>query len=486
MSRKPSDLPDVTRPNWKIGNWRTRPLSKTNLLAASLVTIGMLALLLIGNNRASAHWLAQTETSDPQAELNSNQLFLPLIRDDDLSDPAQPNVEEGQLVAANVEQQASVLYSKYLYSRWSSPNGHYGVQLNGCGLLIICSLRNAQNVATMNLNDYASASVTGISLFSSITKVAWADLEQVAVAGDYAGWQVSNLNLTNLALFKSSYLRTYLNGRLQEQSPISSLTDLGLIDELDGGQSISFRTSKNFNRVEIVFDSNTLGLSLFNSIQFYYAFAAKLNDLDQDGVSDLLDSDLDGDGIPNSVELCTQPGSVNYEFYNSSPSGWTVNNIPTSGAQSMGIVGDFDASDLQRQFTPFDAATYSVRYTALLNVPYEGNFTFYLRAEGGSRLWIDEALVVDNDGWHGEQERSGTIHLAPGYHTLQLLYFKYLTGNSLTVSVSETSLPKQMLPFSVLISCNPQTDSDGDGLTNDLDWDSDNDSIPDALEALKP
>ncbi|MFN8439519.1 MAG: PA14 domain-containing protein [Caldilineaceae bacterium] len=443
----------------------------------SLWLLGFMVILFVMSSGAQAKPLQQGSADAAQGDTGALQLFLPLI----VSDVSRADAE---IAAASLEQQSNQLYTKYLYSRWSNPANHYSVRFSNCGLLLICSVQSAQNVATMNLNDYANATITGLNLFSSIGKIAWADLEQTAAVGDYAGWQIANASLGNLSLFRNSYLRTYLNGQLQEQYSISSLTDWGLIANLDGGQSVAFRAKKAFNRVEIYLDSGTLGLSLFNSIQFYYAFAAKMQDLDHDNVPDVFDSDIDGDGLPNTIESCTAAGSLNYEFYNSSPSGLTVKNISTAGADQSGIVSHFDANSLQSQITPFDAFTYSIRYSGILNVPYEDNFTFTLESEGGSALWLDDSLIVDNDGWHSNQARTGTIHLLPGYHTVRLLYFKYLSGSGFTLSVSSSSLPKQPIPFNVFISCNSQIDSDGDGLPNQADMDSDNDTIPDLIEVF--
>lgn len=477
MSRKPGTLTQIYQRVSLATCWRSFRITGKRWGQLSLWGVCVIVALFSVSGGVQAKSLQQPAGDDAQDDTGTQQLFLPLV----VSSAQNASAE---ITAAAVEQQSSLLYTKYLYSRWSNPTNHYSVRISSCGLFLLCSVQSAQNVATQNLSDYANATITGLNLFASTGKTAWADLEQTAAVGDYAGWQIANASLANLSLFRNSYLRTYLNGQIQEQYTISSLTDWGLIDNLDGGQSIAFRANKAFNRVEISLDSGSLGLNLFNSIQFYYAFAAKMKDLDHDNLPDVSDSDMDGDGLTNTIESCTTPNSLNYEFYNSSPNGLTVNNIPTSGADRSGIVSNLDANVLQNQVSPFDLFTYSIRYSGILNVPYEDNFTFYLGSEGGAALWIDDSLGVDNDGWHGYQERSSTIHLQPGYHTLRLLYFKHLAGNGFTFSVSGASLPKQPMPFTVFLSCNSLADSDGDGLPNQADMDSDNDTIPDLIEAM--
>ncbi len=68
-------------------------------------------------------------------------------------------------------------------------------------------------------------------------------------------------------------------------------------------------------------------------------------------------------------------------------------------------------------------------------IPQDGNYTFYLNSDDGSRLYIDGALVIDNDGQHQAQspdpqdspnsgQKEATIYLAKGNHDLRLDYFQ--------------------------------------------------------------
>ncbi len=64
-------------------------------------------------------------------------------------------------------------------------------------------------------------------------------------------------------------------------------------------------------------------------------------------------------------------------------------------------------------------------YNASLKVPADGTYTFHLRSDDGSALWVDGQLVVDNDGLHNAKKTlHGTVDLSAGEHAVELRYFQ--------------------------------------------------------------
>ena len=205
-------------------------------------------------------------------------------------------------------------------------------------------------------------------------------------------------------------------------------------------------------------------------------------DTDMDGVINTLDVDDDNDGILDSMETDCN-GEVNYEFYDLSPSGDTVDNIPTTGALSTGTFTSFDVDALQALVDPGDSERYSIRYTASIYIDAADTYTFYTSSDDGSKLYINGTQVVDNDGAHGVRERSGSIALTIGFHSLEVEFFERTGGDFLSVSYESSTVTKTALPFSILFPGANECDSDNDGIINRLDPDSDNDNCNDANEA---
>jgi hypothetical protein len=71
-------------------------------------------------------------------------------------------------------------------------------------------------------------------------------------------------------------------------------------------------------------------------------------------------------------------------------------------------------------------------------------------SDDGSRLWINNTLVVENGGVHLARERSGTINLTVGYHPLRVSYFQNSGKQSLVISYKPPNSTKINIPNSAL------------------------------------
>ena len=100
---------------------------------------------------------------------------------------------------------------------------------------------------------------------------------------------------------------------------------------------------------------------------------------------------------------------------------------------------------------------FGLKFTGYINVPTDGQYTFYTYSDDGSKLYIGTTQVVDNDGGHAEQERSGTIGLKAGKHAITIPYFEGGGGQTLSVSYSGPGAAKQVIPASAFYRVNTTT-----------------------------
>ena len=80
-----------------------------------------------------------------------------------------------------------------------------------------------------------------------------------------------------------------------------------------------------------------------------------------------------------------------------------------------------------------------------IDCPKDGKYTFTTASDDGSLLFIDGKKVVDNDGIHGVQSRSGTVNLKAGKHSIEVRFFEKSGGEELAVAWSGPGFKTQAL-----------------------------------------
>ena len=72
-------------------------------------------------------------------------------------------------------------------------------------------------------------------------------------------------------------------------------------------------------------------------------------------------------------------------------------------------------------------------FSGKLEITNSGTYEFFLTSDDGSDLRINDKLVVNNDGVHGNKRVSGKIKLESGVHAIKVGYFEKGGGESLYV-----------------------------------------------------
>ncbi|WP_267639933.1 PA14 domain-containing protein [Haloarchaeobius amylolyticus] len=135
---------------------------------------------------------------------------------------------------------------------------------------------------------------------------------------------------------------------------------------------------------------------------------------------------------------------LEYEHYDGN---WDV--LPDFDAltpTSTGETTDFDIFAAGQ-----DDDTFAYRYTGYVEVPEDGEYTFWTGSDDGSALYIGDEQVVNNDGAHPYREESGTIDLETGTHEITVTVFERTGQESLEVFWAGPSFGKQEVPTSRLV-----------------------------------
>lgn len=89
-------------------------------------------------------------------------------------------------------------------------------------------------------------------------------------------------------------------------------------------------------------------------------------------------------------------------------------------------------------------------FTGFIKIDEAGVYTFFTESDDGSKLFIGDVLVVNNDGIHGMTEVSGQIALDMGWHSLKVTSFERTGGQGLIVRYAGQGIEKQVIPAEIL------------------------------------
>ena len=255
-------------------------------------------------------------------------------------------------------------------------------------------------------------------------------------------------------------------------------------------------TDANSNGLLDQFENGTTGTINFTSRYNDFAIDSSLNacadtDGDGDGVGDLIDLDDDNDGILDVEELA--PCIIDYNSTSSKANITASSELPPAKGTIANLLDGTEASNFfysgNQNITDKVVAQFDFSVAVLLtkfDITLDRNSSFLAggatyRVEGfNGTTWIDLTGTLNSDGTPDTNTISGTPFV-DGFNFLSntVKYTKYRiygisgvsSGSPFVLEVYFTSVPET--------SC----DTDGDGISNHLDLDSDGDACSDSVEA---
>lgn len=205
-------------------------------------------------------------------------------------------------------------------------------------------------------------------------------------------------------------------------------TDNGFIDRYD----------VYANGVKMYSTTNTK-ISVFGlNPNTYYTFYVKA--VDKGG----------NESIPsNQVTGYTHQQGLNYAYYEGN---WdNLPNFNSISPKKTGVISDVSNGSEFRNVADY----YAVKWEGYIYIPETGNWTFYTTSDDGSKLYVglnnysfSATALVNNDGLHGSQERSGSINLTRGYHKIIITFFEKTGSDIMEVRWQNTAagVSKEIIP----------------------------------------
>ncbi len=153
----------------------------------------------------------------------------------------------------------------------------------------------------------------------------------------------------------------------------------------------------------------------------------------------------------DSTENLTQ--GLMYEYYESAPENeptyrkhWGLRrllagNNPNLNPENEGETANFTLEPSQRD------KLFAVEYTGYINIPEDGDYTFYIEADDDAKLYLNGKQIFDRLGQSPRTAYdSERVSLKSGLHEIELRYFQAYGPSQLNVLIEGPGLEKQPIP----------------------------------------
>ncbi len=127
----------------------------------------------------------------------------------------------------------------------------------------------------------------------------------------------------------------------------------------------------------------------------------------------------------NGVRTGAVSAGLRYQYYEASVR--SVRALDTVAVLRSGVVAAPERRGDERP------ERYGITFTGFIRVPSDGMYEFALVSDDGSALRIADRTVIDHDGFHGAEEKTGMIALRRGAHRFELRYIQATGGAALSL-----------------------------------------------------
>jgi putative heme-binding domain-containing protein len=176
-------------------------------------------------------------------------------------------------------------------------------------------------------------------------------------------------------------------------------------------------------------------------------------DLKQDGLQRSLFPSVRGWMFELPPSLASEPGAavlsqpgIHVDYFYPAPDNVALETLAPLTPKASGIVPKMVMNVPQKT----EADDFALKFNGNLTIAQSGKYTFFIASDDGSRVYIDDRLVIDNDGLHGMSEKQAAIELTAGLHRIAVTYFDNGGGDGLQVAWSGPGFKKQEIATEML------------------------------------
>ncbi len=159
--------------------------------------------------------------------------------------------------------------------------------------------------------------------------------------------------------------------------------------------------------------------------------------------SQIVSVEIGNDIFEEAQQLTEKPTpGLHYKFYNGAFD--NAKAIEKKRESTSGIIPQFSIENSKQ------TENFGYIFNGYINVPKDGLYTLFLESNDGSVLFLNDYILIDNDGAHGNYEKKASISMKAGMHKISLNYFQQGGGSTLTLSWQSDDFEKVEIPANVL------------------------------------
>ncbi len=140
-----------------------------------------------------------------------------------------------------------------------------------------------------------------------------------------------------------------------------------------------------------------------------------------------------------------QPG-IQVDFFYPNPKNVSIETLSALKPQASGVVPEIVMNVPQK----LQADGFALRFTGSIQIPASGKYMFTISSDDGSRLYLDNKLLINNDGMHVMTEKQGAVDLQAGSYPIVVTYFDNGGNDGLEVQWMGPGFKKQKIPAGAL------------------------------------
>lgn len=151
-------------------------------------------------------------------------------------------------------------------------------------------------------------------------------------------------------------------------------------------------------------------------------------------------------GLTAERSSVMQQSGVSVDYFSPNAPNVAIETLAKMQPKASGVVPEI-VMDVPQLLT---RDGFALRFTGTVTAPKSGKYTFFIASDDGSRIYLNDKLLINHDGLHGMSEKSATIKLNAGPHKIVVTYFDNGGGDGLRVQWQGPRMQKQKIAASYL------------------------------------